>query len=44
LKLPAITEAMVDDILVKVRDMLDTTDRKERKAALAHFIEWIEVD
>jgi site-specific DNA recombinase len=43
LKLPAITDVMVDDILNKVRAMLDTTDRKELKAALTHFIERIEI-
>jgi hypothetical protein len=35
---------MVDDILNKVRAMLDTTDRKEIKAALSHFIERITID
>jgi hypothetical protein len=41
--LPAITNAMVDDILTKVHALLDTTDRKELKAALSHFIERIEI-
>jgi hypothetical protein len=44
LKLPAITDSMVNDILEKTRAMLDTTDRKELKTALGHFIDRIEVD
>lgn len=43
LKLPVITDTMVDNILDKVHAMLDTTDRKELKAALSHFIERIEI-
>ena len=43
LKLPAITDAMVDDILLKVHAMLDLADRRELKAALSHFIERIEI-
>ena len=32
---------MVDDILSKVRAILDTTDRQELKTALGYFIERI---
>jgi seryl-tRNA synthetase len=44
LKIPAITEAMVDDIMGKVMAILETTDRQELKAALTHFIERIIID
>ncbi len=44
LKLPVITDAMVEDILLKVHAMLDLADRRELKAALSHFIERIEID
>ena len=43
LKILEVTEVMVDDILNKVRAILDTTDRKELKAALLHFIERIKI-
>ena len=43
LKLPEISEAMVNDMLQRVHAMLDITDRKELKVALTHFIERIEV-
>lgn len=43
IKLPVITEAMVDDVLTKVRAMLDSTNPQELKTALAHFIDRIEV-
>jgi hypothetical protein len=44
LNIPAITEAMVDDIIGKVKAILETTDRQELKAALTHFIERITID
>lgn len=44
LKIPAVTESMVNDILHKVRAMFDITDYKELKVALSHFIERIEID
>ena len=44
LKIPDITEAMVDDIMEKVNAILETTDRQELKAALTHFVERIIID
>ncbi len=41
--MPAITDTAVDDVLRKMAAMLDTTEPKERKAVLAHFIERIEI-
>lgn len=35
---------MVDDIMGKVKAILETTDRQELKAALTHFIERIIID
>jgi len=35
---------MVNDILEKTRAMLDTTDRRELKTALFHFIERAKID
>jgi len=43
LRMPAITDAAVDDVLQKIAAMLDTTDPKELEAILAHFIEKIEI-
>ena len=44
LKIPVVTDVMVDEILLKVRTMLDSTDPKELKTALSHFIERIEIN
>ena len=44
LRLPVVTEAMVDNTLTKVNAMLKTTDRQKLKAALSHFIERIVID
>jgi hypothetical protein len=35
---------MIDDIIGKVKAILETTDRQELKAALTHFIERIIID
>jgi hypothetical protein len=43
LKLPTVTETMVDEVLDQVHSMVDTTDPQELKTALSHFIEKIEV-
>jgi site-specific DNA recombinase len=43
LKLPAVTETMVDAVLDQVHSMIDTTDPQELKTALSHFIEKMEV-
>ena len=44
LKLPAITEAMIDDVLTRVYAMFELTEHQELKAALARFIERIEIN
>jgi hypothetical protein len=44
LKLPTITESIVTDVLEKPLAILETTDRKELKTALSHFIERILID
>ena len=42
--IPVVTDVGVNDILRKVRDMFDITDRKELMTALSHFIEWMEIN
>lgn len=43
LKIPKITEAMVDEVLAKTLSMFDNTDPHELKNTLAHFIDRIEL-
>ncbi|MFH1087263.1 MAG: hypothetical protein V1737_01590, partial [Chloroflexota bacterium] len=42
-RLPPITEETVKDVVGKIHGLLEVTDPQELKAALAHFIERIEV-
>jgi site-specific DNA recombinase len=44
MKIPAITDANVVDVMLKLQTMLETTDPKELKTILSHFIEKIEID
>jgi site-specific DNA recombinase len=44
LKIPAITDAMVDDVIKRVHSLLDDTSPQELKAILAHLLERIEVE
>ena len=43
LKVPVITESMVDEVLKRVNDIFQLTEPQELKAALSRFIERIEI-
>jgi hypothetical protein len=43
LKIPAVTDAAVAEVLLKLQTMLETTDPRELKAILSHFIEKMEI-
>jgi site-specific DNA recombinase len=43
MRLPAITDAAVADVMLKLQNMLETTDPQELKSILSHFIEKIEI-
>lgn len=43
LKLPRVTEGMVDSVLAKVHAMLEVTNPQELKTTLSHFVERIQV-
>jgi hypothetical protein len=44
LRLPPVTEMMVDEVINNVHSILDTTEPQELKVALSHFIEKIEMN
>ena len=44
LKIPAVTDAAVDDVRARLGTVLETTEPRELKAILAHFIERVEVE
>lgn len=44
LRLPPMTEMMVDEVINNVHSILDTTEPQELKVALSHFIEKIEMN
>ena len=44
LKLPVITESMVDEVMKRVKEIFQLIEPVELKTALSHFIERIEIN